>query len=83
MEGWDWQWVLLQGTRAERAVGPALTLGGRFLLCAWTPVETQLLLPQYSGTQRPNRKRLSISLGKGLEEKSMGLLALPPLGVLV
>lgn len=51
MEGWDGQWVLLQGTRAERAVGPALTLGWRFFLCTWTPVETQLPLPQDSGTQ--------------------------------
>ena len=51
MEGWEAQGVQLQGTWAEGAVGPALTLGVRFLLWAWTPVETQLPLPQDSGTQ--------------------------------
>lgn len=51
MEGWGAQWVWLQGTWADGDVGPASTLGVSFLLCAWTPVETQLPLPQDSGTQ--------------------------------
>lgn len=91
MEGWDGQWVWLQGTWAERVLGPALTLGRSFLLSAWTPYGNPADFPQGWDTasmygafvqikrcsaQQARQKKDSRSSGHGLEEKC-GLDELP------